>query len=106
MRPMLMRMLEWYIGVKTEFSGNPGKFGKYFDQYLEPELWSMLMATYADADYDATWDSLEKMCQLFRLTSRFVEEHFGFEYPAEDDVKVSDHLKYVRSLPGDATEMY
>jgi aminoglycoside 6-adenylyltransferase len=41
-REQLMKMLTWYIGVKTRFSRNPGKFGKYFQQYLEPELWELL----------------------------------------------------------------
>ena len=41
-REQLMKMLRWHIGVKTRFSRNPGKLGKYFQQYLEPELWNML----------------------------------------------------------------
>jgi aminoglycoside 6-adenylyltransferase len=105
-RPQLMKMLDWHIAIKTEFSCNPGKFGKYFKQYLEPELWDLLMATYADADYDHTWESLEMMCRLFRITSQAVAAYFGFDYPLEDDEKVSAHLKHVRSLPKDAPEMY
>jgi aminoglycoside 6-adenylyltransferase len=105
-RPMLMKMLAWYIGIKTGFSYSPGKYGKYFKGYLETELWDMLMATYADADYEHTWESLDAMCQLFRMTSRYVAAHFGFEYPSGDDEKVSAHLKHVRLLPRDAKEMY
>jgi len=105
-RPMLMKMLAWQIGIMTDFKINPGKEGKYFKQYLEPEQWELLMATYADADYENTWDSLEQMCQLFRKSSRLVSEHFGFEYPLEDDQKVTAHLKHVRSLPKDAKDMY
>jgi aminoglycoside 6-adenylyltransferase len=105
-RTQLIKMLAWHIGTKTEFTINPGKFGKYFKQYLDPALWDLLMATYADADYEHTWDSLEQMCQLFRKTSRSVSQHFGFEYPLEDDEKVSAHLQHVRSLPKDAKKMY
>lgn len=105
-RPMLLQMLVWYIGIKTDFSRNPGKFGKYFQQYLEPELWEMLQATYADADYEHTWQSLDTMCQLFRTLSRFVAEHFDFEYPSHEDEKVTAHLNHVRHLPKDAKEMY
>ena len=105
-RPMLMKMLNWYIGIQTGFSVSPGKYGKYFKRYLEPELWDQLMATYADADYDHNWDSLAQMCQLFRETSGFVSQHFGFDYPHEDDQKVSAHLEHVRTLPKDAQEMY
>jgi len=105
-RPELMKMLAWYIGINTKFSCNPGKSGKYFKQYLEPELWGMLIATYADADYDHTWESLDKMCQLFRIVSPSVAEHFGFEYLLDEDEKVCAHLKHVRALPKNAKEMY
>lgn len=105
-RPMLMKMLNWHIGIKTDYSVSPGKYGKYLQQYLEPELWGQLMATYANADYDHTWDSLTQMGQLFRLVSRNVANHFGFEYPQADDQNVSAHIEHVRKLPKDATEMY
>jgi aminoglycoside 6-adenylyltransferase len=105
-RPQLMKMLAWYIAVHTGFSCNPGKFGKDFKQYLGQALWELLMATYSDADYNHTWESLENMCELFRITSRFVAEHFGFVYPADEDKNVSAHLKHVRSLPRNAKEMY
>ncbi len=105
-RPQLHNMLAWYIGIKTGFQGNPGKFGKYFERYLEPELWDLLQATYADADIGRTWDALEKMGSLFRLTSRHVAEHFNFSYPSAEDENVTAHLKHVRTLPKDATEIY
>ena len=104
-RDQLMKMLVWYIGIKTQFASNPGKLGKHFKQHLEPDLWNLLLETYTDADYDHTWEAMEKMCQLFRITSRAVADHFGFEYPYEDE-KVTAHLKHVRELPKDAREMY
>lgn len=36
-REQLMKMLRWYIGMKTNFSKNPGAYGKYFDKYLEAD---------------------------------------------------------------------
>jgi aminoglycoside 6-adenylyltransferase len=105
-REQLMRMLTWYVGIKTEFLRDPGKFGRYFSQYLEPELWDMLQKTYADARYENTWEALFAMCALFRLIASQVAEHFGFDYPHGDDDKVSAHLRHVRSLPRNSTEMY
>lgn len=105
-REQLMKMLTWYVGVKTQFSGSPGKLGKQLQQYLEPELWAMLEKTYADAGYEHTWDALDVMCDLFRLSARHVAAHFGFDYPHRDDERVSAHLRHVRSLPKNAKEMY
>lgn len=69
LREQLMRMLTWHIGVQTDFSRNPGKLGKYFQQYLDSALWRLLQKTYADASYDHTWEALFAMCQLFRTVA-------------------------------------
>ena len=105
-REQLMKMLTWYVGMHNNFTRSPGKMGKYFKAQLEAELWTMLEQTYADADYAHTWDALLTMGELFRKTALPLAEHFGFAYPHGDDEKVSAHLKYVRALPPNATEMY
>jgi len=105
-RDQLMKMIAWYVGLRTQFSRNPGKFGKYLQQYLEPELWEMLQKTYSDAGYENTWAALYTTCDLFRRLAIQVAEHFGFDYLHEDDERVSAHLKHVRCLPRDAKEIY
>jgi aminoglycoside 6-adenylyltransferase len=105
-REQLMRMLRWHIGAKTNFACSPGKQGKYFQRYLEPELWDMLKRTYADADYDHTWEALFTMGELFRKVALSLAEQFGLEYPSDDDRRVSAHLRHVRDLPRDATTIY
>lgn len=102
----LMKMLTWHIGWKTGFQINPGKLGKYFQKYLEPELWEMLLRTYSDASYENTWNALFVTCDLFRKIALPIAEHYGYEYPIEDDRRVSAHLKHVRELPRDAKEVY
>ena len=99
-------MLTWYVGTKTQFSHSPGKFGKYLKQYLEPEVWEMLLKTFSDADYQHIWEALFTTCKLFRLTAVRVAEHCGLEYPYGDDEKVSAHLHHVRLLPKHAKELY
>ena len=105
-REELMKMLVWHAGMKAGFTCNPGKYGKYLQKFLAPELWEMLLKTYADASYAHTWEALFAMCALFRKVAREVAEHFGFDYPHTDDQKVTAHLEHVRALPKDAREMY
>ena len=105
-RAQLMKMVTWYVGVRTQFTRNPGKFGKYLQTYLEPELWEMLTATYSDASYETTWDALLTMCELFSTLANHVAEHFGFDHPHGDQVRVSAHLRHVRNLPSEVTEIY
>ena len=105
-REQLTKMLVWHIGVKTRFAVNPGKFGKYFQRYLDPPLWQALLQTYASADYDATWEALLAMCSLFERVAEPVAGHFGFDYPVDDAQRVRAHLEHVRLLPRDATKIY
>ncbi len=105
-RAQLMKMLAWHIGVKSGFASNPGKLGRHFQRYLEPETWTMLLKTYSDASEDHTWDALEAMCSLFRAAAIQVAELCGFDYPHGDDKRVSAHLKHVRTLPRNAKSMY
>jgi aminoglycoside 6-adenylyltransferase len=101
-----MKMVTWYVGVRTQFSKNPGAFGKYLQEYLEPELWDLLKQTYSGASYERTWEALFVMGQLFRRTALVVAVHFGYEYPEGEDAKVTAHIHHVRCLSSDAKEIY
>jgi aminoglycoside 6-adenylyltransferase len=105
-REQLDKMLVWYIGMRTNYKQSPGKMGKYFEKYLEPELWQRLLRTYSDGESEHTWDALLAMGELFRRVAIRVADYFGFTYPHADDQRVTTHLLHVRSLPPDAKEMY
>ena len=105
-RDQLMKMLVWYAGMRTQFSQNPGKNGKNIQQLLEPDLWERLLSTYTDADYEHTWEALFTITDLFREVANQVAEHFSFDYPHEDDQRVSAYLKQISGLPKDAEEIY
>jgi aminoglycoside 6-adenylyltransferase len=105
-RDMLNKMLIWYVGVTTDFQIFPGKMGKYLEKYLSPELWQLMLATFADGDYEHTWDALFAMGKLFRCIAIPVADHFGYRYHDEEDQRVTAHLHHVRHLPCDAKEMY
>jgi aminoglycoside 6-adenylyltransferase len=105
-REQLMKMLAWYAGLKTGYAQSQGKSGKYLQDQLESELWQALLNTYSDADYKNTWEALFITCSLFRTTATRVAAHFVFDYPHEDDQRVSAHLEHVRNLSKDAVEIY
>jgi len=106
MREQLVKMLTWHIGIRTAFQQGAGKFGKYLQRRLEPELWTLFEQSYADAGYANNWDALLTMCDLFRQVAVPIAERFGFAYPHGDDQRVSAHLRHVRALPHTATAMY
>ena len=105
-REQLMKMLIWYVGVETDFQKSPGKMGKYFKEYLDPESWDLLKNTYADWQSEHIWESLFVMGDLFRRTGRCVAEHCGFNYPEQDDKNVTQYLHHIRALPQNAETIY
>lgn len=102
-RNVLIRMIEWSIGIDTNFEKSSGKFGKYFKDFLEKDEWNEFLATYSDPNYENLWNSLFKMCDLFRKKAIKVANHFDFDYKHDEDKKVTDYLKHVKSLPKNAT---
>ncbi len=105
MREQLLKMLTWFFGVQTDFQRSPGKLGKYLKGQIDADLWTLLERTYSDSQLDHIWEALFSMGDLFRQIATSVAEHFGFNYPKQDDFRVSNYVRHVRRLPGDATEI-
>jgi aminoglycoside 6-adenylyltransferase len=103
MRGELMKMLEWYFGVRTGFVKSMGKQGKFLREVLDELDWQMLENTYADAEPDNIWQALFMMGELFRKKGQIVAEAFGFKYPNDEDRRVTEFLHQIRALPEDAT---
>ncbi|MCB0156661.1 MAG: aminoglycoside 6-adenylyltransferase [Caldilineaceae bacterium] len=104
-REQLVKMLMWQIGVQTDFRVSPGKNGKYFARLLPAAQWELYLQTYGPAEDAATWDTVERMCRIFRETALAVAARMGFDYPHGDDARVSAHLAHVRVLPRDAVDI-
>ncbi|HEY4693070.1 MAG TPA: aminoglycoside 6-adenylyltransferase [Bellilinea sp.] len=104
-RDQLMKMLEWYFGVKTGFKKSPGKCGKYLRSGLDEDECQQLERTYAGADPEQTWSALFAMGGLFRKAAGRVAQEFGYSYPAQDDDRVSAFLQRIHDLPQDATDL-
>ncbi|WP_047979763.1 aminoglycoside 6-adenylyltransferase [Ornithinibacillus contaminans] len=96
-RPMLIKMLEWQVGIQTNFSLSIGKNGKYLDQFLPEITWKRLLMTYPTGSYESVWAALFGMCELFRDTAKSVAKSLGYSYNTQDDQRVSSYLKAVES---------
>lgn len=105
-RPMLIKMLEWQVGIQTDFTVSIGKSGKYLEKFLPEEIWKELLSTYADGSYDGVWKALLTMAQLFRSTAKYVADSLNYEYPYEQDNGVTAYLKHIENLSPNANEIY
>ncbi|MCU5606042.1 aminoglycoside 6-adenylyltransferase [Bacillus cereus] len=105
-RDMFIVMLEWHVGMKTDFTVNAGKFGKHFEQYIEEDMWVQFKRTFSNAEYENIWESFFVMGDLFREVANEIANTYGYQYPQDDDDKVTNYLKHVKALRKDSTSIY
>lgn len=96
-RDSLDRVAAWHIGMENGFRVSPGKMGKYFERYMDVTHWRQYVSTYPAGDYESLWGSLFASCALFREMAIGIAERFTYEYPFQDDDRMTDYLKRVRS---------
>lgn len=93
-RPNLLRMMSWKIGLEHGFSFSVGKNYKFINQYLPKDDWEILLSTYSQEEYERVWQSLFTCYELFRKYSKSVAEGLGYKYPDYDE----SITKYTKSI--------
>jgi aminoglycoside 6-adenylyltransferase len=96
-RDMFMKMIEWYIGVKTDFTVSFGKSGKNMKKYIPLELYQRILQTYPDHKIDNIWNSLFLMIDIFRNIQKEVSDMLGLKYDQTEEDNVIEYLKILRS---------
>jgi aminoglycoside 6-adenylyltransferase len=99
-RNMFMKVLEWHIGIKTNFSVSFGKEGRFIQQNVTHEMYKKILATYPDFEIESIWDSLFIMTSLFVELSNEVQSHMNFQAGDEGSAKVISYLHKVRESSG------
>lgn len=96
--PILLKMLEYKIGIQTNFSVSVGKNSKYLKKYLSGGDYTALLNTYYSGGIENTWKGLISTCELFASISLFVANSLGFSYPQQDVERVTNHIKRVHEM--------
>lgn len=104
-RPQLVRLLSWKIGIDTRWRVSIGKSGKYMYRYLEPDTWARFLSTYSGSKPEELWDSVTAMCTLFDETAGQVAKTLDFKYNIQEAKASMFFLENAKNLPQDATEV-
>lgn len=96
-RDMLVKMLDWYIGIHCDFAVTAGMQGKYYKKLLPENLYSLFAATYSDSSYENMWKSIFTMCRLFGTAAPEVGNYFGWKYDLSEEENVIDYLKFIKN---------
>jgi aminoglycoside 6-adenylyltransferase len=94
----LRQVLEWYVGVKHNWSVPVGSLGKGLKKLLPAELWERLEQTYVGADVNDNWEALEHTMELFRQVSTEVGEYLGYSYPNDLHERVIAYVERIKHL--------
>jgi aminoglycoside 6-adenylyltransferase len=92
-RPMFMKIIEWFIGTETDFSISFGKGGKFMKQNLSGTQYDKILATYSDQQLENNWKSLFLMTELFGELASAVANKLNFQYNSNEEHNVMTYLK-------------
>ena len=92
----LQEMINWHIGVQHGFAAFTGKDGKYFKNFLPPEVYAQYAATYSDSHYANIWKAIDIMCDMFPPLALSVAAHFGFVYHQDEENGMREYIKMIK----------
>jgi len=92
-RPMFMKIIEWYIGTETNFSVSFGKSGKNMKNHLPKSLYNKILSTYTDQQIKNNWKSLFVLTELFGKLSLIIAGKLEFQYNITEEINVKMYLK-------------
>lgn len=91
-RDMLVKIIDWYIGINTNFAVSVGMSGKYYKKHLPQDLYEMYAKTYSNSNYGHFWAAIFTACELFRTIAQPVAKHFGYTYNQSEDENMTKYL--------------
>jgi len=95
-RENLDEMISWYIGLQNNYQVSAGKMGKYFEKYLDGDIWLKYVSTFPIGNYEEIWLSLLAMCGLFRQLAIEIASAYSYDYPHKDDRQMTEYLNHLR----------
>ena len=98
-RTQLITMLNWKVGILTDWSVSTGKSTKYLYKWLSDKEWNLFLSTYFDCNVDHAWQSVFEMCKLFEDVARYVGEKLGWEYNEKEGNAAYSFLENIHQLP-------
>ncbi|MGZ9794064.1 aminoglycoside 6-adenylyltransferase [Bacillus atrophaeus] len=98
LRPNLLRMISWNIGIQHNFSLSVGKNYKYIQRYMDEKDWGHLLNTCVGDTYENKWKSLFGCYELFRKYSRTVAAQFNYDYPHYDEQLSAYSMKFYNAF--------
>jgi len=93
----LHQMMEWYIGIKNNWTVSTGKNGSKFRAFLDELEWEEYKSTYTGPETEDNWHALSNMIKLFRRLAKYIGRELGYNYPDGTDIAVVEYCESIRN---------
>jgi aminoglycoside 6-adenylyltransferase len=90
------RMIEWFIGMRHDWTVGTGSHGQLLKQYLDPQLWAQLESTFVGAAGTDIRKAFSTMITLFRRCAREVATKLGYTYPEKTEEEAIAYFTRVK----------
>ena len=97
-RSMFLKIIEWTIGVKTNFSASFGKSGRNIKEYISSDLYNKILSTYPDSKIENIWEALFKMTELFSELAKEIKISLSLKYNLEEESNIKQYLMWIQNL--------
>ena len=94
-RPMFLKIIEWYIGIETSFSVSFGMYGKFMKEHISTELYEKILSTYPGGNAENIWNCLFLMTKLFSDLADRISTSLELSYNIVEELNVMEYLKDV-----------
>ncbi len=92
------KVIEWYIGLGSNWRIGTNKHGRFFRKHLNEEIWGKLQMTFAGSSKEDNWSALFATTALFGQLTKALAEGLNYFYPQKTANEISDYLEKIRNL--------
>jgi aminoglycoside 6-adenylyltransferase len=90
---MFTKVVEWKVGIESEFCISAGKAGKFLKAYLSNDFYERILLTYSNSNTEENWKALFLMSEIFQETSNFIANKFGFSINENEEQNTIAYLE-------------
>jgi len=93
MKRLLLRMVEWHARLTREGVKDTWFDGRFLEQWASPRVVEEMKKAFARYDADDVWNALSASMDVFHRIASETAGRLGFDYPAENAVRVSEWVR-------------
>jgi aminoglycoside 6-adenylyltransferase len=96
MMPMLVKLLNWRIGLEHDFHVSTGHYSKYLKRFLSEEEMHRFRELHAGGRNEEIWTKLEDMMDYFEELALCVGKYFNYTCNIEETVRIKQYIRKMK----------